>query len=139
MDGKAPKIIMVVDDDSHHRHNIESTLVRVKGPPEFRIMCAQNADVALYLIDSGHVPVGLVINVEMPGMNGIDLAREIAKRKIVVRVIFTRDNEDCNLSRRDLLTFSSDIIHKPFGQIEFERLAMRVFGEDDSLANAVSA
>ncbi len=65
--------ILLVDDSPFFR-NLMAPLLRVAG---YEVLTAESADEALLMRDSGEAFDVIVSDIEMPGMNGFDLAREI--------------------------------------------------------------
>lgn len=69
------KTVLVVDDELGALTLIGIMLER----GGFNVLKAQDATLALALLDQG-TPDLIILDVMMPGMNGIDLCREIRKR-----------------------------------------------------------
>jgi two-component system chemotaxis response regulator CheB len=75
---------MLCDDSATMRRLIKTAL---KSKPEIQVVCeAENGQVALDLIDSTELDL-IVMDVEMPVMDGIDATREIRKRNKSLPII----------------------------------------------------
>jgi len=65
--------ILLIDDSPFFR-NLMAPLLRAAG---YDVLTAENADDALTMRDAGEIFDVIVSDIEMPGMDGFDLAREI--------------------------------------------------------------
>ncbi len=72
----APVSILLVDDNANNLVALESIL----GSPDYRLVRAQSSDAALLALMHGDF-AAIVLDVQMPGLSGIDLARLIKQRK----------------------------------------------------------
>jgi len=68
--------ILLIDDSPFFR-NLMAPLLRAAG---YDVLTAENADDALTMRDAGEVFDVIVSDIEMPGMDGFDLAREIREK-----------------------------------------------------------
>ena len=68
--------ILLIDDSPFFR-NLMAPLLRASG---YDVLTAESADDALSMRDSGEAFDVIVSDIEMPGMNGFDLAREIKEK-----------------------------------------------------------
>lgn len=76
--GKRKKSILVVEDDHTHRVLMEKTL----NECEFEVFSAENGLAALTLIDSGKEFDLILMDWDMPEMNGLETSMAIRKREI---------------------------------------------------------
>lgn len=74
--GNASGRVLLVDDSPFFR-NLMAPLLRAAG---YDVLTAENADDALTMRDAGEIFDVIVSDIEMPGMNGFDLAREIREK-----------------------------------------------------------
>lgn len=74
--GNASGRVLLIDDSPFFR-NLMAPLLRAAG---YDVLTAENADDALTMRDSGEVFDVIVSDIEMPGMDGFDLAREIREK-----------------------------------------------------------
>lgn len=83
----APTTVLLVDDEPH----VLAALRRTLRAPELRVLTAGDAEEALRLLAEGGVDV-LVSDIDMPGMSGIELIREVRRRNPeIVRLLLTGD------------------------------------------------
>lgn len=68
--------ILLIDDSPFFR-NLMAPLLRASG---YEVLTAESADDALTMRDSGEAFDVIVSDIEMPGMNGFELAREIKEK-----------------------------------------------------------
>jgi PAS domain S-box-containing protein len=79
--GRSPVNILIVDDEPRNLDVLESILYR----PDYRLVRATSANDALLALVDGDFAV-LVLDINMPVMNGIDLAHLIKQRKRTQRI-----------------------------------------------------
>ncbi len=83
----APTTVLLVDDEPH----VLAALRRTLRDPALRILTAADAEEALRLMAEEPVDV-LVSDIDMPGMSGIELIREVRRRHPeTVRLLLTGD------------------------------------------------
>jgi CheY-like chemotaxis protein len=100
--------VFVIDDD----HLMREVLSRVLEKGGFRVRAFQSPLHALPLMDSAY-PDAVVSDVQMPGMNGVDLAREVRRRGIHVPVIFVTASPSADIEERARELSVSDVFEKP--------------------------
>jgi type II secretory ATPase GspE/PulE/Tfp pilus assembly ATPase PilB-like protein/FixJ family two-component response regulator len=77
--------LLFVDDEE----NVLKALKRVFLEENYKLFIAGNADQALELIDRENIQL-VISDFKMPGMHGVDLLREIKKRKpAIIRIMLT--------------------------------------------------
>ncbi len=82
MTGSTPATALIADDEPLLRERLRSHLARLW--PELQIVAeARNGREAVELFDQ-HLPGVVFLDVHMPGLNGVDAARSIARRAEVV-------------------------------------------------------
>ena len=102
-------IVFVVDDDPSMREALES-LIRSAGlkvrtfasAPEF--LAGPPPD----------VPSCLVLDVQLPGLNGLDLQQELAKANVQIPIIFITGHGDIPMSVRAMKAGAAEFLTKPF-------------------------
>ena len=101
-------IVYVVDDDASVRVALDS-LVRSVG---FRVQTFATAQGFLQ-----HKPVKapgcLVLDIQMPGLNGLDLQRELLHADIHIPVIFVTGHADIPMSVRAMKAGAAEFLTKP--------------------------
>jgi len=63
------------------------------------------------------LPGCLVLDVRMPGMNGLDLQQELAKRQITVPIIFISGHAEISDSAKAFRAGAVDFLEKPFDNV----------------------
>jgi two-component system, NarL family, response regulator YdfI len=68
--------ILVVDDNAHVRRGIRASIEQREG----WVVCgeAENGKIAVVMVGT-HSPHLVILDLSMPGMNGLEAAREISK------------------------------------------------------------
>lgn len=100
--------IRVVDDEASVRHSWEFILESA----EWTVRSYASAEAFLKL-DDPHVPGCVVLDVQMPGMSGIELMRELASRRNRLPVIFATAHGDIDMAVQALKDGASDFLPKP--------------------------
>ena len=76
--------ILIVDDEENHRRSLAIGL-RLDG---WQVLEAKDGESALVVLDQHEVDIAIV-DLMMPGINGLDLARRVRFRYPGVRVVLT--------------------------------------------------
>ncbi len=105
----ADAIVFVVDDDSSIREAIKS-LVSVVG------LRAETFGTAQEFLQNERpdLPGCLVLDVELPGLSGLDLQRELAAHGIELPIIFITGYGDIPMSVRAMKAGATEFLTKPF-------------------------
>jgi FixJ family two-component response regulator len=113
-------LISIVDDDESLRNALDD-LVRSAG---FRTQGFPSAEAFL---SSAHArdTACLILDVRMPGMNGLDLQRKIVAANWQIPIIFITSHADDDARARALEAGAVGFLYKPF--------------RDDELLNAIEA
>ena len=104
-------LISVVDDDESVRESLQA-LVRSVG---FGVMVFASAE---EFLTSGRLADTdcLVLDVRMPGMNGLELQRHLAANHFAIPVIFITAHGDEESRQRALNNGAVDYLLKPFSE-----------------------
>jgi len=108
--------IMVVDDEPMVR-NLLSQFLTLRG---YRVCPAKDGPDALSLLKQEH-PQLVILDVYMPGMNGVDVLRQLRANDYKGAVIALSASQDEEMLQEMLELGSVDIMGKP---VDLERLAM---------------
>ncbi len=102
-------IVHVVDDDFSVRRGIER-LLRSAG---HRAVCHESA---LEFLEKGveDGPVCLILDVRLPGLNGLDLQRELLTRGRELSIVFITGHGDVPMSVEAMKAGAVDFLPKPF-------------------------
>ncbi|MEK7850548.1 MAG: response regulator [Deltaproteobacteria bacterium] len=101
--------ILVVDDDLHMRMMFEAIL-ESEG---YNVTLAQSGPEALAMMKAEQ-PSLVLLDYMMPGMNGLDVLKEIKKSHVQTEVIIVTGHGSEKLSIEMLKSGASDYIQKPF-------------------------
>ncbi|MBA3654968.1 MAG: response regulator [Actinobacteria bacterium] len=115
MPRKAPspkrRVVLVVDDDDMIRRLVRTVL----EADDLEVVEASNGDRALEMVASAQ-PAIMVLDIMMPGLNGVEVCRQVDHDKVKVIILTARDDpvleEDCRAAGADAF------ITKPFSSIE---------------------
>ena len=101
-------VIFVVDDDLSVRRAMER-LLRAEG---FRVEAFESAD---QYLESGKAGLAecLLVDVQMPGLNGLELQERLASESVEVPIVFLTGHPDTALSVRAMNEGAIDFLEKP--------------------------
>jgi len=103
-------IVFVVDDDVSVRESLE-LLIRCEGwQPEIFASAQEFLSRPRVL-----VPCCLILDVSLPGLNGLDLQKRIASDRIDMPIIFITGHGDIPLSVQAMKAGAIEFLTKPFG------------------------
>lgn len=111
-------IIMIVDDEKDF---VEMLGLRLKEKGE-NVMAAYNGNECLKALETTDVDV-IILDVKMPGMNGIDTLREIKKRQPLVEVIMLTGHGTIQTAIDGMKIGAFDFLLKP---ADFDELLDKV-------------
>ena len=103
-------IVFVVDDDVSVRESLE-LLIRCEGwQPEMFASAQEFLSRPRVL-----VPSCLILDVSLPGLNGLDLQKRIASDRIDMPIIFITGHGDIPMSVQAMKAGAIEFLTKPFG------------------------
>jgi DNA-binding response OmpR family regulator len=103
--------VLVVDDDD----TVRRLMVRALKRAGYSVFGAEDAFVAQRLFDEHRESLALTVtDMQMPGMDGSQLATELLTRDPNMRVLFVSGEQKEELLRQGLLTRDSLFLRKPF-------------------------
>jgi FixJ family two-component response regulator len=102
-------VVFVVDDDVFIREAL-SSLIRSAG---IRVVTFSSANEFLQQ-PPPDVPACLVLDVNLPGMNGMELQRELAQKNNNIPIIFITGHGDIPMSVRAMKAGAAEFLTKPF-------------------------
>lgn len=120
--------VFVVDDDADIRKALQRSLTR-RG---YDVECYQTAEEFLAVIDSARAGC-LVLDVRMPGMNGLELQAELSDLDINLPIIFITGHGDIPMSVRAIKKGAQDFLEKPYPVEKLVALIDKAVDENDSL------
>ena len=105
------ELILIVEDDASVR-TVAARALRESG---YRVLEADSGVLAVELLRRNReVPALVLTDVVMPGMNGTELAAEVARLAPGTPVLFTSGHTDDEIVRRGLLAPGMAFVAKPF-------------------------
>jgi FixJ family two-component response regulator len=113
--------ILIVDDDSSMRRALER-LVRSMGYRTRSFATAQ--DFLRADLPSGTMGC-LVLDVQMPGMSGIDLQEELRRRDLPIPIVFITGHGTVPMSVQAMKHGAVDFLEKPFDEHELVKAVSR--------------
>ena len=106
-------VVFVVDDDPDVRDAV-GLLLRVRGYETALFSSAEDFLGVLAPTASGC----LVVDIRMPGMSGLELQQELARRGSLLPVVVLTGHGDVNSARRALRAHAIDFLTKPFKEAD---------------------
>ena len=110
--------ILLVDDEEDFRE----TLVKRMRKREVAVTGAESGEEALEWLDRHPTDV-VILDVRMPGMNGIQVLKEIKNRHPLIEVIMLSGHADVNVAIEGMEIGAFDYLMKP---IEIDALLYKV-------------
>lgn len=104
-----PALVHLVDDDASVRAAVEDLLASVGLATRSYVSAADFLERAR--LDE---PGCLVLDVRMPGMNGLDLQQELQRRGLALPIIFITGHGDIPMSVRAMKQGALEFLTKPF-------------------------
>ena len=106
----SPPIVFVVDDDISVRESLE-LLIRTEGWSAETFASAQD------FLDRPRVavPSCLVLDISLPGLNGLDLQDRVARDRTDMPIIFITGHGDVPITVRAMKAGAVEFLTKPFG------------------------
>jgi FixJ family two-component response regulator len=105
----AAPLISIVDDDDSLRNSLNN-LIRSVG---FGVQGFSSAE-AFLKSNQLHDTACLILDVRMPGMNGLELQRHLVATNYGIPIIFITSHADDNARMRALEAGAVDFLYKPF-------------------------
>jgi FixJ family two-component response regulator len=109
---EARPLVAVVDDDQSVRESLPD-LLRELG---FDVQAFASAEEFLRSVFIEHVDC-LVLDIGMPGMNGLELRDALARRRLALPVVFITAQADQSMRVRVIAAGAVDCLFKPFTDI----------------------
>jgi FixJ family two-component response regulator len=104
-----PPIVFVVDDDISVRESLES-LIRCEGWRPETFASAQ----AFLNYPRVLIPSCLILDVSLPGLNGLDLQRLVASERTAMPIIFITGHGDVPMTVQAMKAGAVEFLTKPF-------------------------
>lgn len=111
---KATKKILIIDDEPDIRR--AASLAINLQEPTWEVLTASGGEAGLIAVDQ-HSPDVVLLDLQMPDLNGFDVLKQIRSFSDVPVVILTVQNDELD-KVRGLQLGADDYIVKPFGHLE---------------------
>jgi len=122
---KTSPLTYVVDDDESVREGVGG-LVRSAG---LRVQTFPSAQEFL-AFPRPDVPSCLVLDVQLPGLNGLDLQDELTKADVQIPIIFLTGHGDIPMSVRAMKAGALEFLTKPFNDEDLLNAIQQAVGRD---------
>jgi two-component system response regulator AtoC len=115
--------ILVVDDDQ----SVRSYLSDFLSSCGYTVECAESGDQAVTRLGAGYVPSLIVLDIVMPGINGIEVLENVKKTNPSIPVIILSAGGQTKTVVEAMKVGASDFLVKPFEEQELELAIENVF------------
>lgn len=118
-------VVYIVDDDTSVREGLDN-LLRSAG---MQVKLYQNA---LQFLESARpdVPSCLVLDVQLPGLSGLDLQSELTRVGVDIPIVFLTGHGDIPMSVRAMKAGADEFLTKPFRQAELVDAVRQAIARD---------
>jgi len=130
---RAPRRVLVVEDEKNQRE----LLLRVITEMEFQVNAVASAEGALDHLDQIG-PTVMVLDLNLPGLNGLELAEQVYTRRPHTRMIVLTGYGDLDTARRAMKFDVVDFLLKPCPVGELEAAVARAYQKGDDALRAAS-
>ncbi len=114
--------VMIVDDEEHVRGRVSRILSEIPGLET--VAQAQDGNSALELF-SQHSPNLVVLDINIPGLSGLEVAEELSRRDPDVRMIILSGYQSFDYAQRALKLGICDFLTKPVDPAELKASVQR--------------
>src|SRR5437899_1711471 len=119
-------LVFIVDDDRGTRESLRN-LIRSAGLSAQTFSSAQEFLAA----ERPKCPSCLVLDVQLPGLSGLDLQRELAKAGVKIPIIFITGHGDIPTSVRAIKAGALEFLTKPVNREDLLRAIQQAIARDD--------
>ncbi len=116
-------LVYVVDDDVSVREGVAS-LIRSVGLEAKALASGQE----FLALQRPEIPSCLVLDVQLPGLSGLDVQQELVRSGANLPIIFLTGNGDIPMTVRAIQAGAADFLTKPFEKEELLSAIRRCFG-----------
>ena len=118
-------LVFIVDDDRHTRESL-SNLIRSAGLSAQTFSSAQEFLAA----ERPKAPSCLLLDVQLPGLSGLDLQRELAKAGVKIPIIFITGHGDIPTSVRAIKAGALEFLTKPVNREDLLHAIQQAIARD---------
>jgi two-component system response regulator ResD len=105
------RVVLIVDDDDMIRRLVRTVL----EADEFEVVEARDGESALQLATEAH-PAVVVLDIMMPGLDGVEVCRRLDHQQVKVIVLTARDEPDLEKDCRQ--AGANAFVTKPFSSVQ---------------------
>lgn len=105
------RLVLVVDDDDIIRRVVRTVL----EADDFEVVEAKDGDEAIHKVSTDH-PLVVVLDVMMPGLDGVEVCRRVRADGTKVLMLTARDDADVEQASKD--AGADGFLAKPFSSVE---------------------
>jgi two-component system response regulator ResD len=105
------RVVLIVDDDDMIRRLVRTVL----EADEFEVVEARDGESALRLATDAH-PAVVVLDIMMPGLDGVEVCRRLDHQRVKVIVLTARDEPDLEKDCRQ--AGANAFVTKPFSSVQ---------------------
>lgn len=109
--GDGSRLVLVVDDDDIIRRVVRTVL----EADDFEVVEAKDGDEAIHKVSTDH-PLVVVLDVMMPGLDGVEVCRRVRADGTKVLMLTARDDADVEQASKD--AGADGFLAKPFSSVE---------------------
>ena len=118
-------LVAVVDDDESVRESLPDLL------KEFGFSAQAFSSAEEFLrSDAARRSSCLVLDIAMPGMGGLDLQQELARRGLAIPIVFITAQKDEDVRARAFAQGAAAFLHKPFSDMALLEALRRAVPSD---------
>jgi two-component system response regulator MprA len=111
MSDDGSRLVLVVDDDDIIRRVVRTVL----EADDFQVVEAKDGDEAIQKVSTDH-PLVVVLDVMMPGLDGVEVCRRVRADGTKVLMLTARDDADVEQASKD--AGADGFLAKPFSSVE---------------------
>jgi DNA-binding response OmpR family regulator len=111
MSDDGSRLVLVVDDDDSIRRVVRTVL----EADDFEVVEAKDGDEAIQKVSTEH-PLVVVLDVMMPGLDGVEVCRRVRADGTKVLMLTARDDADVEQASKD--AGADGFLAKPFSSVE---------------------
>ena len=126
-----PPTVFVVDDDPSVRKSV-ARLLRSAG---YAVETCRSAVEFLQTESERPTPGCIVLDIQMPGLNGLDLQEQLAARDDFLPIVFITGFGDAQTKVRAMKQGAVDFLTKPFDDDELLRAVRDALEQESSTHN----
>ena len=123
---KTIPIVFVIDDDPSVRKAL-SRLLRSTG---YAVETFGSSEEFLQNIPDGLGPACLILDVKMPGLNGLDLQNDLQQMEYVMPIVFITGHGDIPMSVKAMKKGAVDFLTKPFDDEDLLKAVQEALKKD---------